>query len=139
MKSKTRQKFRIYHSGQKRIIYIACSRNDTSITFSEWGWEVSEHFTGKWETLALEEDGSILMESTGILDESEELIFEGDLVLVKSGVLQSENPYEIRWNDAYACFAFYQNEKLVKMIDKIGLRTINVNDIHIVGNIYENK
>ena len=137
MTTQARQKFRIYHAGPKRMIYIAVESNDTSIVFNEWGWEVFEHFTGKMESLAKEEDGSILMQSTGIFDKIGVLIFEGDLVLVKSGILNSYIPYEIKWNPTYACYAFCQNGKFVKMLDKINLRTMNIDDLHVLGTVFE--
>ena len=133
---KTRQKFRIYHSKQDRIIYIACNKNDTSIVFNEWGWEVLDHFTGKWESLAKEGDGNVLMESIGKFDIDNNLIFEGDLVMITSGILRSDKPYQIMWNDECACFALWQYG-FVKMLNKVDLRTLNFYGIKVVGNIYE--
>ena len=120
------------------MIYIACEKNDVSIVFNEWGWEVVDHFTGEWVSLAKEGDGSVLMEHVDKIDELGMEIFEGDLVVTSSGLLHSDKPYEVRWTKEYACFAFWQNGSFVKMLNKIDLRLMNIYEIQIVGNIYEN-
>lgn len=138
-RSQARQEFRIFHAEQQRLIYLACHQNDTSIAFNELGWEALDHFTGMWLTLAKEGDGSVLMQSTGKLDKFKRKIFEGDLVAITSGVFKSHDLYEVKWNDEHACFAFFQNNKFVTMLDKINLRLMNMNDIEIISNIYKTE
>lgn len=130
------RKFRIFHSEQKRIIYLACQMNDTSICFNEWGWEALDHFSGKWETLAKEGDGSNLMESIGKIDINNVPIFEGDYIKIESGFLNTGLFYEVAWNKENCCYGLMKSDVFVKMLDKLTLASLSANDIIVVGNIY---
>lgn len=65
----------------KRMIYIAHEKNDTCITFFEWGWEVQDHLAGQFESLvrSWENKDAVLMPYIGLNDKNKKQIYKGDV------------------------------------------------------------
>jgi len=128
-------KFRAWDG--ERMIYIADKRNDTSIIFNEWGWEVVDHLKGSMESLirSWENRGAELMQFAGLLDKNGKEIYEGDILTYPNtecvGVVMF-GEYKFGRYDTYqkGC-GFYLESDNKSAQGSIG------NTIEIIGNIHE--
>lgn len=82
-------KFRAFDKKENKMYYPCCSKNDTSIIFNEWGWEIFDHFTGKPERLLISwiennirknNNNAVLMKFTDFEDININEIYENDLI-----------------------------------------------------------
>ena len=84
------------------------------------------------ETLFTKVDTDKLFQSTGLRDNTDKLIFEGDIVKFSS--IYGYAIFEIKWNNEFAMFGYEDAET-----DFTDLRDCIENGVYIeiIGNIYE--
>ena len=73
--------FRVWLTKEKRMIYVASSKNDTSLLINEDDWILINHFTGKPEHIASGSNGDILMPGAGSKDTCNKDIYKDDIVI----------------------------------------------------------
>jgi len=121
-------KFRVWHKRQKIMFY-----NIGNLTFRDDIWDgVVQDSLKNWEGLCLDDENSILMQSTGLKDKNGKEIFEGDIVRGIS-TDKSKHIFRIVWDEIM--WAGNTKDDIV-VLDDFGFdRKYN---IEVIGNIHEN-
>ncbi|PKE12786.1 hypothetical protein CW685_01895 [Macrococcoides caseolyticum] len=107
-------KFRIFDKKKKRFL------GDFTMEIDKFGIHVLDEFN-----YVVDEDDRVLMQSTGLVDENKEEVFQNDIVWhdqnEEYGVVEiDEAKFVIRWQDGYV-------EDLFERIDLL----------EVIGNIHE--
>lgn len=94
---KRERKFRVWTGS--RMVYLASKLNDTSLIFSEWGWEAVDHLTGELVSICSSKtEGAVLMEYIGLKIPNESIIYDESKELYEGDVIEDvwKHCYEIR-------------------------------------------
>lgn len=132
-------KFRAWDG--KRMFFPCDKRFDTSIYFSEYGWEIVSHFTGELKVIArsLNNAKATLMQFTGLKDKKGKEIYEGDIIM------DGENIRQVKYssqNAAYYLSTTDSKRHFYKEFIECGQSqsdgAVHCDTIEVIGNIYEN-
>lgn len=144
-------KFRAWDKLNKKLIYPCSKFNDTFLVFSETGWFIVDHISGKHETILISENGT-LTQSTGQFTKDNKEIYIGDISreVIEYDDGDETEYYVCCWIKEWCRFAWLNTvgeydeylENGIENLDEdtttFGVFNYDLDKLNICGNIFEN-
>ena len=134
---KRERKFRVWTGN--RMVYLASKLNDTSLIFSEWGWEAVDHLTGELVSICSSKtEGAVLMEYIGLKIPNESIIYDESKEIYEGDVIEDvwKHAYEICHNGHKFYGRQYRGDEYGYYTKE--LFKGNLVQSKLLGNVYEN-
>ena len=120
-------KFRAYNKDDNSLIYDAQDAYD----YGAYGCHLPVLYFGE----LIEDKRFVLMQSTGLKDKNGKEIYEGDIVELWDGI-RDKTKETVEWDDYHLGFHPWTGQFVGR--DDIYIYDYEIEEVEVVGNIYEN-
>lgn len=136
-----RLKFRCWHKKRKRMYKVLHLHLKT--VFNGGDWVTAEGFniiTQQEVHIQIEPEDCVIMQCTGMKDDKDKLIYEGDIVEIWKMCGNIRKRMFVKWRETQCSFRLYDASAMgatpQKITDKRSMGAVT--SIKVIGNIYEN-